>query len=250
MSENQNEEINKISIQFVNKKSKERVMKLVEDMKTCFAPIETKTEKIATKVVDLLDNKREEYIRHPLIDGLKQSEKEEPIMKASTAPLKPFLFPAYPSSIQGDYAKNSEERFAKSRRQFMIESREEHQRLLYAFQDRLTRELCTADEHFLASPFQDAMANISLDQNIPPSATEKRKEAIQSRFNSLMRRSQKQTIAVLENQKRCAKLLQDQEMFTIIHDQKESAADSLKRNPAPITISFPFSFLSDGGYAK
>ena len=247
------EENEEFLIQLVNTKSKERVLKLVSEMKECFKPVETKTELIASKVLDELDKEPEKYLLHPILDNMKQNPEEQPISKASTAPLRPFLFPTYPSTISKDYAELSDKEYSKARRNFLIECREEHQRLLYTFQDRLTRELCTADDHFLTSSFQDAMQNISREQDIPAAATEKRKEALQSRFNSLMRRSQKQTIQVLEFQKRCAKLLQDQERFVATHKpvpEKEENKNQPKVEPGPITITFPFSFLSDGGYTK
>ena len=247
---NQTEENDSFSIHFANTKSKERVLKLVNEMKDCFKPVETKSEMIAGKVIDQLDKEPENYLRHPILDTLKQNPEEKSINKASTAPLKPFLFPTYPSTAPKDYAQQSDDHYARARRQFLIECREEHQRLLYTFQDRLTRELCTADDHFLTSAFQDAMQSISNEQNIPAVATEKRKEALQSRFNSLMRRSQKQTLTVLEFQKRCAKLLQDQEMFIVTHQPNADPEEPPKREPGPITITFPFSFLSDGGYTK
>ena len=246
-----NEDTDDFVIKFVNTKSKERVLKLVSKMKDCFKPIETKTELIATKIVEELDDQPQNYLRHPILDTIKPNPDEQPISKASTAPLKPFLFPTYPSTAPKDYAQLSDKEYTKARRQFLIECREEHQRLLYTFQDRLTRELCTADDHFLTSSFQDAMQSISREQNIPPAATEKRKEALQSRFNSLMRRSQRQTLSVLEFQKRAAKLLQDQERFVVIHPQKsETENETQKKEPGPISITFPFSFLSDGGYTK
>ena len=255
MNETQDENSD-FSIQFVNTKSKERVLKLVSEMKECFKPVETKTELIASKVLEELDKEPQNYLRHPILDNIKQNPEEQPISKASTAPLRPFLFPTYPSTVPKDYAELSDRDYARARRNFLIECREEHQRLLYTFQDRLTRELCTADDHFLSSSFQDAMQNISKDQDIPAAATEKRKEALQSRFNSLMRRSQKQTLQVLEFQKRCAKLLQDQEKFVATHKPKsekvgeEKPAAKETPEPGPINITFPFSFLSDGGYTK
>ncbi|EAY23220.1 hypothetical protein TVAG_185260 [Trichomonas vaginalis G3] len=238
---------NKFSIRFVNAKSKERVLKLVGEMKECFKPVETHTELKACEIIDKLTETPELYLKHPSLDSVKSSDQGIPIVKASSAPLRPFLFPTYPSAISEDYMIQSTPKFAEERRNFMISSREEHQRLLFAFQDRLTRELTSGDEHYIPSPFQTAMANIASDQDIPSFAIDKqRKETIQTRFNALLRKSQKQTHTVLEFQKRCAKLIQDEEQFHILQDKKAGKPENEIKDPKPLSITFPFSFLSDG----
>lgn len=241
----------KSSICFVNAKSKERVLKLVGEMKECFKPIESHTELVACDIINKLTDNPELYAKYPILESMKPSAQGIPVVKASSAPLRPFLFPTYPSSIQGDYQKESSTRFAEERRKFMISSREEHQRLLFAFQDRLTRELTSGDDHYMPSPFQTAMKKITTEQDIPDYSNDKqRKETIQTRFNSLMRKSQKQTHSILDYQKRCAKLIQDEEQFHVIQAKKAADPNTDIKDARSLAISFPFVFLSDGVYAK
>lgn len=240
--------IEDLQLDFVNNKSKERVLKIENELIDSLKSINVHVDDSASKTIETIGNKTELYALNPVLKDLKSNTKDTEFPKFSIASLRPFLFPSYPATIQQDYNLQSNSEYTESRKNFMLESREEHHRLLYAFQDRLTRELCATDDHYQNSPFQDAMTRISIEQNIPPGAGDKRKEGIQSRFNSLMRRSQKQTIVALESQKRKAKLLHEQEMFNITHPNPESK--DAEKNPQPLNITFPFSFLSDGGYAK
>jgi hypothetical protein len=166
--------------------------------------------------------------------------------------LKPFLFPFYPASIPKQKTRLDDDGEA-IRHRFLTEARIEHERLLWSFQDRMIRDLCATDDQFHREPFQVATEQLAKEQALPIHFVSKRKnpESVQSRFNMLMKKSQKRAAVVLESQKRDAKLIRDAKQFEINFAKgakAEGIAGNEKRFELPVTC--PFSFLVDGGSAK
>ena len=232
-------------LRFVNKKSTERVMELVTKIKEAFKqPEDTKITEPA-RALALTDAHPELLLASPHILDLAPDDGAAPPPAPRLASLKPFLFPFYPASAP---RQRSDPEYEKVRQGFLTAARTEHERLLWGFQDRFIRDLCAADEQFQRSPFQVATAQIAREQTLPIHLVEKRKETLQTRVNSLMRKSQRKAAAVLEAQKREAKMLQDAKQF------ESNFAKMQKNEPVGIpdralelTVSCPFSFLADGG---
>ena len=185
-------------LRFVNKKSTERVMELVTKIKEAFKqPEDTKITEPA-RALALTDAHPELLLASPHILDLAPDDGAAPPPAPRLASLKPFLFPFYPASAP---RQRSDPEYEKVRQGFLTAARTEHERLLWGFQDRFIRDLCAADEQFQRSPFQVATAQIAREQTLPIHLVEKRKETLQTRVNSLMRKSQRKAAAVLEAQK-------------------------------------------------
>lgn len=236
------------SLSFVNKKSSERVLELVDEIKTAFSRPELKIDHTAPESLAKADNNLELLLHTS--DILKYERDQDPpqMNPPRLASLKPFLFPFYPASVPKSSQKPIfDADFNNSRRDILIESRLEHERLLWSLQDRLVRDLCSSDDQSMQSPFQIATVQLAKEQTLPIHLVEKKKVTLQSRYNTLMKKSQKKTANVLEIEKRTAKMVQDMKQFQVnfAKMQKNELPSVTVDKQFEIPVSCPFSFLCD-----
>lgn len=235
-------------LRFVNKKSTERVMELVTKIKTAFQQPEVTEISEPAKALAMADDNPALLLSSQNILDL------EPDLNSPVAPpprlasLKPFLFPFYPATAPSK--RSDDEAYEKTRHKFANQARLQQERLLWSFQDRFVRDLCAADDQFMKSPFQVASTQLAREQTLPIHLVEKRKETPQTRFNSLMKKSQKRSAAVLELQKREAKMLQDSKQFEINFAKMQKGEPlTAPDRQYELPVSCPFSFLSDNSKA-
>lgn len=233
---------------FVNKKSSERVQELVDEIRKAFAPRKEELDTSPMKALELIENDPSLIFKSPQIEELTPDSNPPAVMPPRLASLKPFLFPYHPAA---DIRTQTDPEFGPVKRKFMEESRIEHHRLLWAFQDRLVRDLCAADDQFQLSPFQIATTQLAKEQALPIHLVEKRKENLQNRFSHLMKKSQKLAAQVIDSQKRNSKLLQDRKQFDIQYEMmQKNDAKMLTEKPVEFPVYCPFSFLFDQSYTK
>ncbi|OHS99577.1 hypothetical protein TRFO_33948 [Tritrichomonas foetus] len=287
------------SLKFVNKKSSERVLELVDEIKAAFNRPELQIDPTAPESLAKVDDNLELLLHSDQILQYGQDPDPPQMNPPRLASLKPFLFPFYPASApknskplislssnlngnvinqsnlnnlntinnnntnmnnintnssnnNGQNSNNNngniiDQEFVDSRREFLTEARMEHERLLWSFQDRLVRDLCSADDQFQQSPFQIATVQLAKEQTLPIHLVEKRKVTLQTRFSALMKKSQKKATSVLEAQKRNAKMIQDAKQFqaNFARMQKNEAPSLVPEKPYEIPVVCPFSFLCD-----
>lgn len=236
-------------LRFVNKKSSERVMELVSKIKSAFKQPEVAEMTEPARALAMIDENPELLLSCPHILDLEPDQNPQTIAPPRLASLKPFLFPFYPATAPSKPCDDPA--YEEIRHKFAREARLQHERLLWSFQDRFVRDLCAADDQFLKSPFQVATTQLAREQTLPIHLVEKRKETPQTRFNSLMKKSQKRAAAVIEAQKREAKMIQDTKQFDVnfAKMQKNEPLGTLDRQ-YELPVTCPFSFLSDAGSAK
>lgn len=233
-------------LRFVNKKSTERVAELVEKIRH-LTPVATEEADAAPReLMDKFDLNPDLLLEIPNIEELAAGNKPEPVTRARLASLKPFIFPYYPPTKPNSC---NEREFAQAKREFLTQSRDEHHRLLTSFQDRLLRDLCCADDQFQLSPFQIATTQLANEQLLPIHQFEKRKENLQTRFNSLIKKSQKRTAQVLDSEKRMAKIIQEKFQFDVISKNIKIEPHEIEQI-LEMPVVCPFSFLCDTGTSK
>lgn len=236
------------SINFVNTKSKERVKDLVNVLKESFKPVETSVDETATKVVDKLVENPVYYIMDPNIKDLPKIEHNNISSKSSTASLRPFLFPVHPPTLHRDInKKKANSYYEKMRKNFLLGAREEHHRILFNFQDRLLGFIYSSDDPSLISPFQQAISRLREENSCQPLSKEKRKVAITSKFSDLMKLSVNQVHNTLENQRRRAKAISEDELYYSFKNTKDVEGIPNEKDMDPISFNFPYSFLTEGG---
>ena len=228
------------SLHFSNNKSSTRVVELVSSIK------ETLNSARVDKDLTEINLKLAELREHPesLFKGITISkpDPEEIPPTPKLMPIKPFLFPSYPTSVHLPY----DDTYEDLREQMLTDSRTEHLRLLWSFQDRLTRDVCTAEEKYSLPPLQAAAAQIAKETGLPIHLVEKRKENIQSKFNSLIKKSQKKAQIILDNERKAANILIDRKQFLI----NQTPPGISPSEPLNLPIICPFSFLTEGGNTK
>ena len=233
------------SLRFVNKKSTERVMELVSKIKEAFKQPEDTATSEPAQALALTDEHPELLLASPHILDLSPDTETPPPPPPRLASLKPFLFPFYPASAP---RQRSDPEYERVRHDFLTAARTEHERLLWGFQDRFVRDLCAADEQFQRSPFQVAIAQIAREQTLPIHLVEKRKETLQTRVNSLTRKSQRRAAAVLDVQRREAKMIQDAKQFEVdFARMQRNEPVTVADRALELPVTCPFSFLADGG---
>lgn len=258
MDENKEEEKSflddpNFSLTFVNKKSSERVLELVDEIKTAFSRPELKIENKAPECLAKADNNLELLLHTSNILKYEQDPDPPQMNPPRLASLKPFLFPFYPASVPKTSQKPIlDSDFNESRRNFLVDSRLDHERLLWSFQDRFVRDLCTGDDQSMQAPFQIATVQLAKEQTLPIHLVEKKKVTLQTRYNALMKKSQKKTATVLEIEKRNAKMVQDIKQFQINFSrmQKNELPSATIDKQYEIPVSCPFSFLCDTNNTK
>lgn len=241
------------SLKFVNKKSSERVLELVDEIKTAFNRPEIQIDHTAPESIAKADDNLEYLLSSSDILKYQQDDDSPSMNPSRLASLKPFLFPFYPALMPNTSpSQTSDSEFNKIRRSFLTESRLEHERLLWSFQDRLVRDLCSADDQFMQAPFHIATVQLAKEQTLPIHLVEKRKLTLQTRFNTLMKKSQKKTASVLEAEKRTAKMIQDRKQFQInfAKMQKNELPSPTLDKQFEIPVTCPFSFLCETGFGK
>jgi hypothetical protein len=235
-------------LRFVNKKSTERVLELVDEIKASFRQPELEVDTAPAECLRKIEEHPELLFSSPQILDIKPDPRPPPPTPRFAA-LKGFLFPFNPASIPKQKTK-LDDASEEVRHDFLTESRLEHERLLWSFQDRLIRHLCATDEQFQREPFQVATAQLAKEQTLPIHLVAKRKnpESIQQRYNMLLKKSQKKALAVLEGQKRDAKMIRDAKQFEINFAKlQKNEPISLNDKFFELPVVCPFPFLFDGG---
>jgi hypothetical protein len=230
------------SLRFVNKKSRERVLELVEEIKASFCQPAVAMDPAPAACLARVEDHPELLLTCPHVLDLSPDPNPPPNVAPRLAALKPFLFPFYPATAP----KGADPESERSRSEFLSHSRLQHQRLLWAFQDRLVRDLCAADDQFQPEPFETATAQIAKEQSLPVKYVEKKQGTLQNRYNTLLKKSQKKAAAVLEGQRREAKLIREAKLFELNFakmQKNEPIVGTEKHFELPVVC--PFSFLSD-----
>jgi hypothetical protein len=230
------------SLRFVNKKSRERVLELVEEIKASFCQPAIAMDPAPAACLARVEDHPELLLTCPHVLDLSPDPNPPPNVTPRLAALKPFLFPFYPATAP----KGADPESERSRSEFLSQSRLQHQRLLWAFQDRLVRDLCAADDQFQPEPFETATAQIAKEQSLPVKYVEKKQGTLQNRYNALLKKSQKKAVAVLEAQRREAKLIREAKLFELNFakmQKNEPIVETEKQFELPVVC--PFSFLSD-----
>jgi hypothetical protein len=231
------------SLRFVNKKSHERVLELVDEIKTAFRQQTVEVDPAPSACLDRVDANPELLFLCPYIKELGKDPNPPPVAPSRLSALKPFLFPFYPATVpKGGKADDD---FEKVRHDFLTKSRLEHERLLWAFQDRLVHDLSSCDDQFRPEPFQTP-SQMAKEQALPVPCIDKKGGPWQARLNAVLKKTQKQTSAVLEAQRRQAKLLMEAQLFELNYAKllkNESVGQSEQEFELP--VSCPFSFLVD-----
>ena len=227
------------SLRFSNNKSSTRVVELVSSLKES---LNQTIDQDLTQINQTLAELREhpEALFKDVI--ISKPEPEEIPPTPRLAAIKPFLFPSYPATSN----LPCDDTYEELRQKTLSNFRMEHLRLLWSFQDRLTRDVCTTEEKYSAPPLQIAVAQVAKETGLPIHLVEKRKENIQSKFNSLIKKSQKKAQIVLDNERKTANLLIDRKQF-LINQTPPGVAPS---EPLNLPVVCPFSFLTEGGNTK
>ena len=236
------------TLKFVNKKSSERVLELVDEIKAAFDRPELRVDNSAHESLNRFDDDLSLLIASS--DVLSYSSDAEPpqVSPPRLASLKPFLFAFFPATTP----RGDDSSFGRARAKFLEESRLEHERLLWSFQDRLVRDLCSADDQFQQSPFQIATVQLAKEQTLPIHLVEKRKVTLQARFSALMKKSQKKAASVIEAQKRTSKIIMDEKQFQTNFEkmQKNELNQNTIDRQYEVPVYCPFSFLCDANFSK
>jgi hypothetical protein len=110
------------------------------------------------------------------------------------------------------------------------------------------RDLCSPDDQLQQEPFQVAAAQLAKEQALPMHLVERKTGSLQVRSNALMKKSQKRAAAVLEAQRREAKLIRDATLFEAAFAKTQRGEQF---NPSDkvceLPVVLPFSFLSESG---
>jgi hypothetical protein len=230
------------SLRFVKKKSRERVLELVEEIKASFCQPAVAMDPAPAACLARVEDHPELLLTCPHVLELCPDADPPPNVAPRLAALKPFLFPFYPATAPRAADPESE----RTRSDFLSQSRLQHQRLLWAFQDRLIRDLCAADEQFQLEPFETATAQIAREQSLPVKYVEKKQGTLQNRYNALLKKSQKKAAAVLEAQRREAKLIREAKLFELNCPKMQKNEPIVgTENQFELPVVCPFSFLTD-----
>jgi hypothetical protein len=232
------------SLRFVNKKSHERVIELVDEIKLAFQQQTVEVDPAPSVCLERVDDNPELLFRCPLVKKLRPDPSPPPATPGRLGALRPFLFPFYPAFVP----KGEDEDYEISRRSFLTAARLQHERLLWSFQDRLVHNLSVDDDQTQSDPFQTATAHLAREQGLPIHYIEKKSGSWQTRFNALLKKSQKRATALLEAQSREAKFLRETKLFEFhcAQLQKNESASGLDKQ-FELPVSCPFSFLSESG---
>ena len=230
-------------IEFVNKKSVERVSHLVSELRENFESVKpTIVEHTANKILEKIDKEplfgiSEESFLHFKING-----EEVPKYKSPLQPLQPYSFTFPPTLPKEISEKEKSDELALKKKQFIIESRQEHHRLLWAFQDRLTFDAYSQEGSGFKSPFNTAAKLLAKEMEIPFNENDTK----EGKTASLLRKSQSESSEILDRQLKVAKMIQDREQYRL-----NNALDaSLPRKASEVPVVFPFSILCDNESSK
>lgn len=244
-NENPQSEIPKdFVIKFVHKKSTQQIEGLIRQIKEFYqANKSMKDKKEEDCLKSISESSVELFNVPPNLFNLKPCDEKTVNHTTKFTSLKPFLFPYFPTNVQKNSDGTLDKEYEKDKKKFLIESRNEHQRLLYSFQDRLLKNLQNSDEDFQMSPFQIANAQLAKEQMFPV-FTQNNNDLLSNRFNNLMKMSQKETSNLLELQKRKCEMIQDQQQFKI---NLEKLQNNEQINPNEkfndFSVVCPYSFL-------
>lgn len=239
---------NPLTIEFVNNKSAERVSALVNELEKSFKSAKpTFVEKKASTVLERIDKEPLFGISESKLFKYPMNGEETPKYNSPFKSLQQYSFscpPTIPKEIAG---KENDDIFLQ-KKQFLIEARQEHHRLLWAFQDRLAFDTFSQDGSGYKSPFTTAAKLLAKEANNPYPEAEQKAEAKQSQGKAalILRKSQAASSEVLDKQIKVAKMLQDREYFRAVNTT--DGIENQKINE--IHITFPYSILCDNESSK
>ena len=235
------------TIQFVNQKSVERVGVLVQQLRDCFssaAPPHTECQ--ADSVLERIDKdplfplKESKSIKYPM-SGEAQPNFDNP--------LKQFEQNSYylPATLPKDISQHPNDLLNRQKREFLINARQEHHRMLWAFQDRLIYDAAIKQNSGYKSPFQTMAKYLTKESDIPilheskvsPEAAAAHQQT-QGKYAALLRKTQAATGELLETQTIASGMLFDREKYRAEHGINNTEEQNHVHD---IPLFFPFHFL-------
>ncbi|KAH0792630.1 hypothetical protein GPJ56_003464 [Histomonas meleagridis] len=239
-------------ITFVHKKSTQRVAELIREITSGFKVNDSDNDNTPQRCINLVENKPELLLSVVSQDTELKQDVEPPTNKApKLASLKPFLFPIFPTPYQSNHEMEFDANYENTKQKFLFGARLEHHRLLYSFQDRLIRDMCNCDELPQQVPFQIVTQQLAKENILPITKTPEKTESFLTKFNNLMKKSQKEASALLDTQRRNANFFQDTKQFEINckkWQNNEAVNPNEKLND--FSVVCPYSFLCSNSNNK
>ena len=247
---------------FVNQKSHDRVLKIINSIKSSLQCPEINIDpapfKVASKIsqdpVLILnadfcqedETKPDEETNDIPQDANLNLNTQVPIIQnqeksafhiSPITSLKPFILNSVPikTNVQTDPT------YEEARQEIFTQSCVEQHRLLWAFQDRLFYDLLHENDNpLLHSQTELALGQIAKDQMLQIDQYQQKNP-----ISTMMNNTQKQAITLINNQKGRAKLLSEQKLFDI-----QNKSESVNDPELSISIKNPFGFLTNLNVSK
>ena len=247
-------------IVFVNKKSHERVLEIINSIKSSLQPPDSKLDQSPYEAISKASQDQTFFLNENIFkselnsktnENVHDSTHQETALNSHDFPppqkptfsshrlssLKPFLLSSFPTQT----ILPPDSTYQQARQDILYQSRIEQHKLLWAFQDRIIHDLLHQNEEIpLHSHAELALNQIAKDQVLPIDKYETK-----SHINEIMINTQKQAIALSNHQKGSAKLLADQKLFDI-----QYKSDASKDHELSIPIINPFGFLTSLNTSK
>lgn len=232
-----------MSIEFVNKKCGERITSLVNTLKGSFPD---KYEVVKSVEADKILNKLEDSpgeVFKPILSAdfpaLETKLQKFDLPLHSCSKYNYYFTPTVPKNLL-DEAPND---FTHEKMEVLSESRQEHQRLLWIYQDRITYEHSSHSNSTFHSPFKSAIDFIAKQHDLPKiPVPEADPGIVQEKVDAQRRRMQSLSSHVINKQKMIAKMIKDRELF---QHEYSNIPDEQKKPVNELQIPFPFAKLFD-----
>lgn len=242
MSENHSQ------IEFVNRKCGERITNLVNSLKSSFPEKFVYVKTVETdKILDKIDSEPD-LVFKPLAE-MSFPMQETTLPKYNSPLTKYNNYPFYlASTVDKKMLDESSHTFNGTKIEFLRDSRQEHQRLLWIFRDRVSYENFSQPTSQFKSPFKTAVEFISEQQDIPrQNKHEATEEMNQERMASIIRKAQSSSNQMIGKQKLIMKMIKDREQFQSDYSPNEGE----QRKPVTeLPVAFPFTKLFEADQSK
>lgn len=227
-----------MQIDFVNKKSAERVSSLIDQLKDSF--LKCNKVEIKSNSASLLDQVESDPIKILKVQKeirFKYHTQRNEMKNSPLAPLKQLAY-SYPPTVDKDIIANLEKPLNKEKFDFLKETREEHHRLIGVLEDRLAFDYSMQESNKYNSPFVSASKLLIKEANIPLHNAKPSSDSDSGKYASILKTTQSVAGEKLQRQMQLARMIQDREQF---HNDYEAKKE--RRATSEFRVMFPYPFL-------
>ena len=237
------------TIEFVNQKSVERVSVLVKQLRDAFSSAKLPfKESKADSVISEMDKNPLYALNETSLLKFPMEGESFPKFENPLNQFQPFSFYS-PATLPKDVCEYPKDKLNRQKKEFLIGARNEHHRMLWAFQDRLLFDAASKENSGFVSPFKTAAKLLSEEADIhlqletkQPSTQETapaQYQQNQGKYAAILRKAQSATNEVLETQLLASRMLCDREKYRALHGVNITEEQSYYHD-LPVVNPFPF----------